>query len=152
MLDRWIYTDSLENWPRCSLLGQLLASVSQDSWASVSLDSLNGVWLSRRSLMNTGSPYRSLNTTLASSRLYYSKVAASRWMPSVLIWSSQSVWGCFTRRRSYLINLKTMSNYETANSKLNMDRGLNTQLYWRSYTTTDFLRPYLPKEAVSHRF
>ena len=39
--------------------------------------SLDGVCLSRQILMNTGSPYRSVNTALVSSRLYHPKVAAS---------------------------------------------------------------------------
>ena len=50
------------------------------------------------------------------------------------------------------INLVNQSYYEKAHSKLNtVDKGLNTQLCWLSHNNTDFLRPYLPKEAVSHR-
>ena len=119
-----------------------MVSVSQGSLALVSLDPLDGVWLSRPSQMNTGSPYWSVNTALVSSSSFHPKVAVSRWIPPVLIWSStvKSYIKCLmhiSRSRAYRINMITKSYYETAISKL---RDLNTKLYWRSYTITDALR------------
>ena len=116
-----------------------LASVSQVSLASVSLDSLDRVWPSRRSLMNIGSPYRSLNTALIAfesvspkgGRISLTIPSPAMKLPSPI----SSVWGHIYRRRLYCFNLITKSYYEAANYKLNKYRGLNTQLYWQSYTT-----------------
>ena len=96
-----------------------LASVSQDRLASVSPDSLDRVWPSRRIMMNTDSPYRSLNTALLSSSSYYLKVAASRWIPLVLLWSSQVLYQASeaVSPKGGRINLITKSFYETAESK-----------------------------------
>ena len=94
--------------------------------ASVSLDSLDGVWLSGRSLLNNSSPYKSLNTILASSRSHYPKVAASRWMPQVLLWSSQ-VLQCTKRLRP--LRLKEVVSHKLGNNSPTMKRPILSQIW-----------------------
>ena len=78
------------------------------------------------------------------------------WLTSpVLLWSSQFLYQVSTsvlQEGLYQIHLIKQSYYEAFNSKLNMYRDLNAELYWQCYTITQLQSLYRTRVCISWSF